>query len=302
MKNIKKAYITSLSTENYLIGVLGLKECLKRVKAKYPLVVLVNDTISEKSIEKLKSRDILVIKKERIKIPDEVKKRNDEKLLSRWSNTFDKLLVFGLTEFEKLVYIDSDMYIRKNIDELFEKPHMSAAIDRKNCCIDYNWMKMTSGLVVIEPQENLDMELTETMKKVQENYTEFGDQDVIQWHYPEWEKHPELHLPLKYNMFVLHLDYYVKHENSEKSNCRDYEMYDLEEIAVYHFITRNKPWQYSPETINEYADFQDEIRKIDYDICEDEEQRKMFEAAFKLGRDITKKITLEYMEILDKVK
>ena len=138
MKNIKKAYITSLSTENYLIGVLALKECLNRVKAQYPLVVLVNDTISNESIEKLKSRDIIVIKKDRVQIPDDVRKRNDEKLLSRWSNTFDKLLVFGLTEFEKLVYIDSDMYIRKNIDELFDRPHMSATIDRKNCCIDFN--------------------------------------------------------------------------------------------------------------------------------------------------------------------
>ena len=55
-------------------------------------------------------------------------------------------------------------------------------------------------------------------------------------------------------------------------------------------------------SIDEYADFQDEIRKIDYDICEDEEQRKMFEAAFKLGRDVTKKVTLEYMEILESVK
>lgn len=302
MDNIKKAYITSLSTENYLIGVLALKECLNRVKAKYPLVTLVNDTISNEAIEKLKAMDIIIIKKDRIKIPDEVKKRNDEKLLSRWSNTFDKLLVFGLTEFDKLVYIDSDMYIRKNIDELFEKPHMSATVDRKNCCIDFEWMKMTSGLIVIEPKKNLDLELTETMKKVQEKYSEFGDQDVIQWHYPEWEKHPELHLPLKYNMFVLHLDYYVKHSDSEKFDGRDYEMYDLDDIAVYHFITRNKPWQYSPKTIQEYADFQDEIRKIDYDICTDEEQRKMFEAAFKLGRDITKKITLEYMEILDKVK
>ena len=103
-------------------------------------------------------------------------------------------------------------------------------------------------------------------------------------------------------MFVLHLDYYVKHNNSEKSECRDYEMYDLDEIAVYHFITRNKPWQYTHATIDEYANFQDEIRKIDYDICDDEEQRRMFEAAFKLGRDITKKITLEYMDILDKAK
>lgn len=302
MEKVKKAYITSLSTENYLIGVLALKECLNRVNAQYPLVVLVNDGISRKTINKLEDKGILVIKKDRIKIPDEVKKRNDEKLLSRWSNTFDKLLVFGLTEFDKLVYIDSDMYIRKNIDELFDKPHMSATIDRKNCCIDFNWKKMTSGLVVIEPQENLDLELAETMKKVQEKYTEFGDQDVIQWHYPCWENDTKLHLPLKYNIFVLHLDYYIKHENSEKSTCRDYEMYDLEDVAVYHFITRNKPWQYTRETIQDYIDFQDEIRKIDYDLCTDAEQRKMFEAAFKLGRDITKKITLEYMEILEKVK
>ena len=36
--------------------------------------------------------------------------------------------IFELTEFEKILYLDSDLYINKNIDELFDFPNMSDII------------------------------------------------------------------------------------------------------------------------------------------------------------------------------
>lgn len=40
---------------------------------------------------------------------------------TRFSETWTKLRAFALTQYEKVILVDSDMLIRKNMDELFEK-------------------------------------------------------------------------------------------------------------------------------------------------------------------------------------
>lgn len=58
-----------------------------------------------------------------IKFISHVENRNKQKLQNRpWFNTtFSKLHVFGLTEFDKIVYLDADLLLLSNIDELFDK-------------------------------------------------------------------------------------------------------------------------------------------------------------------------------------
>ena len=99
----KYSYITVLTTENYLIGVLALKECLNRLNSKYRLAVLINNNITEKTINILKSFDIDVIKIDKIEIPEQIKMQNAGTNYNRWSNTFDKLRMFSLTQFDKIV-------------------------------------------------------------------------------------------------------------------------------------------------------------------------------------------------------
>ena len=152
MKN--KSYITVLSTENYLKGVLCLIESLKRTNTKYPISVLVTDNISSTIEGVLKQNKVNVIRKNKVCVPKSIKMKNQMGNFEHWTNTFDKLQIFELTEFQKLVYLDSDMYVRKNIDELFEKESMSATIDRPTGPIfldDYE-IKLTSGIMVIEPE------------------------------------------------------------------------------------------------------------------------------------------------------
>ena len=48
-----------------------------------------------------------------------IKEKNIKGNMAHWNNCFDKLLIFGMTEFDKLIFLDSDMYIIENIDHLF---------------------------------------------------------------------------------------------------------------------------------------------------------------------------------------
>ena len=93
----EKTFITVLTSESYFEGVLALNESLKRVKAKYPLTVLINNNISKETENKLIEREMKIIRKENIKLDSNITKKNDVKNTSYWNNTFDKLLIFELT-------------------------------------------------------------------------------------------------------------------------------------------------------------------------------------------------------------
>jgi len=41
---------------------------------------------------------------------------------------YTKLRVFELEEFDKVVYIDADMLVCADVEELFNQPHMSAVV------------------------------------------------------------------------------------------------------------------------------------------------------------------------------
>ena len=150
----EKAYFTTLSTENYLPGVIALNRALKNVHSKYPLYALLSNEISEEIEEKLNKKGIKTIRREKVDLPQEIIDRNRSRAKNRWNYTFDKLNIFELTDFEKIVFIDSDIYVRQNIDCLFDKPHMSAVIDKHHGPnLTCRCLELTSGVIVVEPKK-----------------------------------------------------------------------------------------------------------------------------------------------------
>ena len=220
---MKYAYVTVLSTNNYYKGVIVLFESLKLTKPKYNnFVVIVNETIDKKIIEDFKSRGYIVIEKPKIQASPLVKNEN----FTYWVNTFDKLHIFGLVQYDKIVYLDSDMYIQNNIDELFSLPHMSGVIAGKGYIPE--WDELGSGMIVVVPK----LGVIEKMIQILEEHDfgkDIGDQDIINYYY-DW-KNKDLAISEKYNMFVCFVDYYINNLNYKK-----------EEISILHFIGDIKPW------------------------------------------------------------
>lgn len=120
----KCTYVTLLSTDDYVIGSLCLAASLKKVKTKYPLLVLCSKNVSEETVDLLKRRGIRCkVLTHNVSIGE-----INTGVFERWNYTFDKLQVFDLIEYKKVVFLDSDMYVVKNMDHLFEKPHMSSVL------------------------------------------------------------------------------------------------------------------------------------------------------------------------------
>ena len=227
------AYVTLLSTDHYYEGVIVLFESLKRTQPKYQnFIVVINEKISDSVKYKLIKKGYQLIEKESIDASNYVKNNN----FQYWINTFDKLNVFELVEFEKIIYLDSDLYINKNIDELFELPNMSAVISGKGYVKE--WEEMNSGVIVIEPKHGLTEKMIQILKneKFDKN---IGDQDIIN-RYFDW-KNKNLAISEIYNMYYNFVDYYVKYLN-----------YNLEDFKIIHFIGQQKPWMMSEDEIQSY--------------------------------------------------
>lgn len=219
-----QVYMTLLCTDDYTNGVVYLKHNLERVKAKYPLKCIVDETISQEALDVLEKNGIEYIHKPIIPIPEVIKKRNAERNMGIWNTIFQKLWIFDMTEYSKIVYLDSDIMVLKNIDELFDKPHMSCVRDSAKILKIPEWEGFTeinSGVMVIVPDKLVFKEMMKQIDKhasLPKNGTIRDiccDQSVIDEYYHSWINLPHLHLPIYYNAFIAYLDRYKDFDESE---------------------------------------------------------------------------------------
>jgi glycogenin glucosyltransferase len=233
-----KSYVTSLSTESYLPGVFALNEALRRVKSSHPLLVLLSPALATGVAESLQQAGMAVKT-----IPASVPVPADlQAVAGHWGHTFDKLHVFGLTEFEKLVYVDSDMIVLANIDELFDKPHMSAVAAGR--LLNPDWNRLNSGLMTIVPERGLPEKIAMTLERARSDQARagnvaIGDQDLINAYYPAWGASPGLHLDQGYNIFQCHLDSYIDEHGYRLPGSSHR---GGPEAKIVHFIGPHKPW------------------------------------------------------------
>jgi len=116
--------------------------------------------------------------------------------------TFNKLYLWGLTQFSKIVYLDSDIIPITNIDELFLYPAFGA--------VEWAPLKSTfnSGVMVIGIKQALIIALltaaepsTEEFERLMRRFGDTdsnavypGDQDFLNEMFPDW-----FAIPYRYN-------------------------------------------------------------------------------------------------------
>ncbi|KAK5695550.1 hypothetical protein LTR97_009060 [Elasticomyces elasticus] len=117
-----KVWTTLITNTAYLPGLLTLEASLRYASSKYPLIALYTDTFPAEGHEALDKRGIAK-KHVPYLLPKTSKDfSNDPRFYDCWS----KLTPFSLTEYERVVQLDSDMLVLKNMDELMDLPLDSA--------------------------------------------------------------------------------------------------------------------------------------------------------------------------------
>ncbi|KAF5554098.1 galactinol synthase [Fusarium phyllophilum] len=124
-----KVWATLVTNDDYLKGVLTLNYRLRCVKSRYPLLVLYTSTLSQTSVDSLKRRGITTLQVPRI-APTTAKEYTDD---PRFNECWTKLVAFSLTDYSRIVLLDSDMLPLQNMDELMDleldSPSTSASGD-----------------------------------------------------------------------------------------------------------------------------------------------------------------------------
>jgi len=148
------SYVSLLTDDSYVYGIALLVKSLSKVKAKYPLHVLVTEDVSLPTLEMLRQLRVTYEIVEKIPISKELNDYNfavNKKRAGIWKYCWTKFKIFDLTQFEKIIFLDADVMILKNIDNLFEKEHMTAALDGEIFNLWPNDPHFNAGCIVIEP-------------------------------------------------------------------------------------------------------------------------------------------------------
>lgn len=219
---MNKAYITILSSANFEKGVAVLYNSLRRF-SEVPFVVLISKDVDEDIAARLRNRGMIVMRGDEIELDDTV--LSDSQKQSRWNNTLFKLRIFGMEQYDKIVYLDSDLLIRKSIDDLFDKPDFSAVPDF-DFIPSHGRPGINAGVFCFTPSAELEQKLTGLVAQTAGKYDIFGDQDVINEYLSDWDNMKELHLLREYNACFYALD-------------------PGEDPRVAHFIFADKPWMWS---------------------------------------------------------
>jgi len=234
-----RTYATIVTTDDYLPGALTLHESLNKTRPRYELLVVLTKNVSAACKEVLERRRIKTLTLDHyFSMAEEACEINRQSYISNWNNTLSKLLIFELTQFEKIVFLDSDMVIFQNLDHLFDLPHMSAVAADQLTDGHEDWVQLNSGLMVIRPESRLGTSIMANVSAVAARKECFGDQTLLHAHYPDWPQRRELHLDQKYNVFFCSLAPYVK-KHGYNLNFRSP---DDKTIAVIHFTGPRKPW------------------------------------------------------------
>ena len=119
-----RAYVTLLSSKSYLQGVVVLNRSLVASGSRYPFYCVLSVSIDEETEQILRKEGIRCIRLLHSAVTGNINPLGQG--FSHWNYTFDKLLIWGLTQFEKIVFLDCDMLVVRNIDGLFEHDPFSA--------------------------------------------------------------------------------------------------------------------------------------------------------------------------------
>ncbi len=115
-----RAWVTLLTRPSYLAGVIILAHTLQKYQTKYPLIVLITDTLPERCVAALKAEGQRTKQLQIRRVEPLLPTGNVHLIATRFEDTWTKLRVFELTSYDKLVFLDADMMICRNMDSLFD--------------------------------------------------------------------------------------------------------------------------------------------------------------------------------------
>ncbi|KAA8911944.1 hypothetical protein TRICI_003630 [Trichomonascus ciferrii] len=226
-----EAYATLLYNDGYLPGALVLGHRLREVSGRWSdrdVVVMITDEVSEdarKELGRVFDRLILVPTLNNTRVDSiEFSLLNRPELV----NTYTKVYLWNQTQYEKVVFLDSDVLVVKGIEDLFD---LDVGVGEIAAAPDIGWPDIfNSGVFVARP----DFGTYEGLKEMAENNESFdgGDQGLLNQYFQGsgWRR-----IPFTYNVTPSSLYQYTPAFR-----------YFEDRVSIVHFVGNGKPWEQRP--------------------------------------------------------
>eukprot|EP00038_Savillea_parva_P006728 m.165490 g.165490 ORF g.165490 m.165490 type:complete len:331 (+) comp12567_c0_seq1:53-1045(+) len=222
MAGLREAFVTLCTKESYVKGALVVGHSLRMSGTTREIVCLtVEDLPPRSKVELLTVFDQLID----VTLTD----TGDTKALQLLGRpdlgvTATKVACWTLTQYSKCVFLDADTLVLANVDDLFDRPELSAAPD-------VGWPDcFNSGVFVYVPSRETYGKLLTTLAT--EGSFDGGDQGLLNTFFSSWATDDAAHrLPFGYNMTTNAAYTYAPALARFKDS-----------VKIVHFIGADKPW------------------------------------------------------------
>ncbi|ESW15943.1 hypothetical protein PHAVU_007G116100 [Phaseolus vulgaris] len=160
------AYVTLLYGDEFLLGIRVLGKSIRDTGSNKDMVVLVSDGVSDYANNVLKADGWIIEKISLLANPNQVRP-------TRFWGVYTKLKIFNMTDYKKVVYLDADTIVVKNIEDLFKCGKFCANLKHSE--------RLNSGVMVVQPSAAV---FNDMMSKINTlpSYTG-GDQGFLNSYY-----------------------------------------------------------------------------------------------------------------------
>jgi alpha-N-acetylglucosamine transferase len=221
---------------NTLIFIISLK----KTNPKYKIILCHTNDISKNKLKILKKYYYKLIKIDYINVEGIVKER--------FTKIFTKLEIFKLTQFDKILFLDTDMYVLKNIDHIFSLNTPAAMIISPNLNYKHNQSIIignsiiNAGFMLLKPNLNDYNKMIQKLKTY--NFSDPNlEQKFLSVYFKKWNN-----ISYLYNFqFAL---IYIEGKRSEI-----YKKTKFDDIFVIHYSSKKKPYYYMNNKSETYFNF-----------------------------------------------
>lgn len=235
---MKYAYVNMLFGDNiYYIGTLIFAISLYNTNPKYDMILLHTNDVPKFKLDLLRPYYKEIIQINYIRLPNIKRKR--------FVNIFTKLKIFTLYQYDKVLFMDNDMYVMKNIDHLFNyNTPAGMAISPelkykdKERVTDSN-VVFNAGLWLIKPNKGTFIKMMSGVRRFNTSYE--LEQEYVSYYYnKKWTNVSYL-----YNFQPGLIEYDDKRGETYKK-CK------LSDVYVIHYSSTKKPWNAIEGDIHDY--------------------------------------------------
>lgn len=267
-----KIIVTYISNARDIKGVLLIKYNLNKIHSKYSFGCIVTENVTQSTITLLNKHKIKVfpVNMKAILSKYNILPEHIDKIINK--HLFGKLCVFGLYNYDTVLYLDTDILILNNIDHLLDRaPTIKKLwmVADTQATSDYNSIitvsdRFNSGVIILKPSEDI---FNSCFKILCGEGIGFFERDLFVSDQYILEKMNTLNiiniecLELRYNVHPILVESITKYKLMKKIyilhymvNPKPWSLYDLESEHVFENTTCCKLFKLWFDLYNEMVD------------------------------------------------